>query len=176
MKKILTNIRHRYQHQTNVYVLKRNFDQLIGQLNTASENKMSINNLDIKQPAWISGMILTHYFPDEFKADYESNFPSRRGFTNARLRGYIEKISESEIKLTLREVPAFETAYLVVPLLVLGSIYSFIGAATSNMAAFIMPVLLLIAAVLIIHINRRIFYLLKKICIDYVKSGKELAI
>lgn len=137
---------------------------------------MVINNLDIKQAAWISGMILTHYFPDEFKADYESNFLSRRGFTNAHLRGYIEKISESEVKLTLREVPAFETAYLVLPLLVLVSIYSFIGAATSNRGAFTMPVLLLTAAVLIIHVNRRIFHLLKKIGIDYIKSGKPLTI
>ncbi|MGN7782934.1 hypothetical protein ACTJIJ_00350 [Niabella sp. 22666] len=176
MKKILTNIRHLYQHKTTVYIIKRNYDQLIWQLNAVSERKYKISNLDIKQPSWISGMMLTHYFPDEFRADYESNFLSRKGFTHAHLRGQIEKLSDTEVKLTLCEVPSFETVYLLLPLLVVGSIYLFIRAATSNFAAFVAPVLFIVVAVLIIHVNRRIFYLLEKTCIDYIKSGKELTI
>jgi hypothetical protein len=176
MKKILTNIRHLYQHKTTVYIIRRNYDQLIWQLDAASENKTEISNPNIKQPAWISGMMLTHHFPDEFRADYQSNFLSRKGFTHTHLRGQIEKISEIEVKLTLSEVPAFETVYLLLPLLVLGSIYSFIRAATANVAAFTAPILLLFAAVLIIYVNRRIFYLLEKICVAYIKSGKELTI
>ncbi|GEM_PF-6625573 len=176
MKKILANILHLYQHKTTVYIIKRNFDQLIWQLNAASENKTEISNLNIKQPAWISGIVLTHYFPHEFRADYESNFLSRKGFTHAHLRGYIEKISDTEVKLTLCQVPAFETVYLLLPLLVLGCIYLLIGVITTNSAAFTAPLVAFLAAVLVIHINRRIFYLLEKICMDYLKCGKELTI
>jgi hypothetical protein len=150
MKKILTNIRHLYQHKTTVYIIKRSYDQLIWQLDAASENKTEISNPNIKQPAWISGMMLTHHFPDEFTAGYESNFLSRKGFTHAHLRGQIEKISETEVKLTFSEVPSFETVYLLLPLLVLGSIYLFIRASISNFAAFPTPVLLIFVAPLII--------------------------
>lgn len=176
MKNLLAHIRQLYQPPASEYIIERNFDTLIGQLDGASENKTEIKAPDIRQPAWISGMTITHFFPNEFQADYTSHFIGRKGFPPSHLYGNFEKLSETAISLKLRQVPSFATTWLFLPLLVSGTVYSSTRTTITSPATFAAPLILLLAAISVIYINRRIFYLLEKICIAYIKSGQELII
>ncbi|MCH5717651.1 hypothetical protein [Niabella hibiscisoli] len=100
MKKMLREVRYLYQRKTTEYFIKRDFDELIWQLDDADNNKRVIRNLNIKQPAAISGFTITHYFPNEFKVDYTSHFFDSKRLTKSHLDGLIEKISDNSIKLT----------------------------------------------------------------------------
>ncbi len=169
---MLKEARYLYRRKTTEYFIKRDFDELVWQLDAADNNKRVIGNLNTKQPAVISGFTITHYFPNEFTVDYTSHFFNGQRLTKSHLDGLIEKISDTDIKLTLKQVPAFEIVYLLLPLLMLACIVNFI----KNNHLQVTSLLLFLSIFCIAYINRRILTSLEKICVEYIRSGNECTI
>lgn len=174
---MLRYILYLYKHKTTVYTLKRNFDQLIWQLDAASNNNTEIKNLKIKQPALIAGLTIIHYFPAEFRVDYTSHFISGKGFTQSHLYGIIENKSENEVQILLRQAPSFEIAYLLPLGILILTCFIFTCLLKRGFDSSLVTLMILeVAALSLFYFNRKMLSMLEDICIEYIRSGKEFTI